>query len=163
MKTKKTPNSHQAPTRRFLRAALMYALVGLMIVTAPALGAVVAAIGVWHSILAWSIYPSALALAVLLVATALIYSHKKADLALLALVTVGTAAGLLIETQTRFQLLGWAQALAAKPGWLPALLALMSIALVLIYIHRMISARADRKSPNLDTTLPSTLREPAVH
>jgi len=75
--TTQSPNASRPGGLALLNNTLLCTLACLLILIAPLLGLMVAAIGAWHAIVAGSIFYLPLGLAVVLAALAIVQSHKK--------------------------------------------------------------------------------------
>lgn len=111
----------------------LFGLALSLIVLAPALGAVAAAVVVWQALLAGSIWYMPLGLVLVLAAIAMVQSHKPFDLALLGLVIVAVIAWFMADALQQGRLVDALLALAPQTGLMFTLLVMMLAALVLIH------------------------------
>lgn len=127
-----------------LKNTILYSLALLLVVMAPLLGLVAAGTAIWYATLAGSMLYMPLGLIIVLAILAILHSHKKGDLALLALLLTGVSAWFLANAETRAAALEWLSAVADQTALLIGLLVLAVIALGLIYTLRLVAARAMR-------------------
>lgn len=125
--------SHKRPRTTRL---LLYGLAITLIVLSPVLGMVAAAIAVWQSLAAGSIWYMPMGLTLVLAAIALVQSHKLFDLVLLGLVVVALIAWFAAGTLQQDRLLDGILTLSRQPPLLVGVLCVMIPALVLIHMVR---------------------------
>lgn len=123
-------------TRSRTASLLLYGMALSLVVLAPALGAIAAAVAVWQALLAGSVWYMPLGLVLVLATIAMVNSHKPFDLALLGLVVASVVAWFLAGTQNRDRLVDALLALAPHTALMYGLLMMMLAALVLIHAAR---------------------------
>lgn len=163
MTTTQLSTARQTTAIAHLGNIALYTMALLLVMAAPLLGVAAAAFGAWQAIVAGSLLYLAPAVIIVLIALSILQSHKKGDLALLALVLTATAGWFMIEAQTRAGLLEWSTALPAHRGLLIGLLVLMVVALALIYAYRFNAARAIRSGLREVDTRASATSTPERH
>lgn len=115
---------------------LLYGLALSLVVLAPVLGALAAAVAVWQALLAGSIWYMPLGLVLVLGAIAMVYSHKLFDLVVLSLVVIAVIAWFMADTLQQGRLVDILLALAPQTGLMSGLLVTMLVAVVLIHAAR---------------------------
>ena len=115
---------------------LLYGLALSLVLLAPALGVLAAAVAVWQALLAGSIWYMPLGLLMVLAAIAMVQSHKAFDLALLGLVAVAVIAWFRADSLQQGRLLDGIQALALQTHLMAGVLLVMIVALVLVHAAR---------------------------
>ncbi len=123
-------------TRSRTASLLLFGLALSLVLLAPVLGVLAAAVGVWQALVAGSIWYMPLGLLMVLGAIALMQSHKPFDLALLGLVTVAVIAWLMADDPQQARLLDALLALEPQTGLMSGLLVIMLVALVMIHAAR---------------------------
>ena len=123
---------------------IQFALALLLVLVAPLLGLLAAAIGTWHAIVAGSIFYLPLGLVIVLMVLAIIQCHKTGDIALLTVMVAGAVTWFLAGGQTQTRLLEWVESLVGRTELLAGLLVLMVMWLVMLYTFRLVPARATR-------------------
>ena len=113
-----------------------------MILMAPPLGIFAALILVWHAIIAGSLPFAVIALGIGLVTVSIVQSHRKRDLALLAVMSICAASWFLIGTTVQTHFLEWGARLADRTNILCGLLILIVIWIGLVYWVRHARARS---------------------
>jgi hypothetical protein len=124
------------PTRSRTATVLLYGLALSLVLLAPLLGILAAAVAVWQALLAGSIWYMPLGLFLVLAAIAMVYSHKLFDLALLGLMIVAAVTWSMADALQQSRLLDALLALASQTGLMSGLLVMMLVALVLIHVAR---------------------------
>ena len=115
---------------------LLYGLALSLVLLAPLLGILAAAVAVWQALLAGSIWYMPLGLALVLSTIAIIQSHKPFDLALLGLMTVAMIAWFMADALQQARLVETLLVLVSQTGLMAGLLVTMLIALVMIHLAR---------------------------
>lgn len=123
-------------TRSRTATALLYGLALVLVLLAPLLGALAAAVAIWQALLAGSIWYMPLGLVLVLAAIAMVHSHKLFDVALLGLVIVAVVAWFMAGALQQGRLVDALLALAPQTGLMSGLLVMMLVALVLIHVAR---------------------------
>ena len=123
-------------TQSRIVSLLLYLLALSLVLMAPALGMLAAAVAVWHALLAGSIWYMPLGLVMVLATIAMVYSHKLFDLALLGLATVGVIAWFMADSLKQARLAESLLVLAPQTGLMSGLLVIMLVALVMIHAAR---------------------------
>jgi hypothetical protein len=123
-------------TQSRIVSLLLYLLALSLVLMAPALGMLAAAVAVWHALLAGSIWYMPLGLVMVLATIAVVYSHKLFDLALLGLATVGLIAWFMADSLQQARLVESLLVLAPQTGLMSGLLVIMLVALVMIHAAR---------------------------
>lgn len=130
-------NTMLSPRKRSRIAhLLLYGLALSLVLLAPVLGVLAAAVAVWQALLAGSFWYMPLGLVLALAIVAMVQSHKLFDLALLGLVVLTAIAWLLADTLLKGRVLDGLIALAPQTSLMYGLLAIMLVALVLIHVAR---------------------------
>ncbi len=124
------------PKRTWSVNLLLYGMALSLVLLAPMLGALAAAVAFWQALLAGSIWYLPLGLVLVLAAIAMVYSHKLFDLALLGLVVVAVIAWFMADAPQQGRLLEVLLTLAPKTGLMAGLLVIMVGALMLIHAAR---------------------------
>ena len=124
------------PKRTWSANLLLYGLALSLVLLAPVLGALAAAVAFWQALLAGSIWYLPLGLVLVLAAIAMVYSHKLFDLALLGLVVVAAITWFKVDSPLQGRLLDAIEALAPQTGLMTGVLVVMVLALVLIHVAR---------------------------
>ncbi len=130
-------NTITPPRTRSRTASLL--LLGLalsLVVLAPALGAVAAAIAVWQALLAGSIWYMPLGLVLVLAGISMMQSHKLFDLALLGLLVVAVTGLFMADALQRARMVDALLAMAGQTVLMSGLLVMMLAALALIHAAR---------------------------
>lgn len=123
-------------TRSKTTSLLLYGLAITLVVLAPAMGAVAAAVAFWQALLAGSVWYMPIGLVLVLAAIAVMQSHKPFDLAVLGLVIVAPLAWFSASPRQQEQLLNAVLALPSRTLLLGGVLPVMILALVLIHAAR---------------------------
>lgn len=130
-------NTITPPRTRSRTASLL--LLGLalsLVVLAPALGAVAAAIAVWQALLAGSIWYMPLGLVLVLAGISMMQSHKLFDLALLGLLVIAVTGLFMADALQRARMVDALLAMAGQTVLMSGLLVMMLAALALIHAAR---------------------------
>jgi hypothetical protein len=130
-------NTMLTPSKRSRTASvLMHSLALILVMLAPVLGLLAAAVAAWHAIVAGSIWYLPLALVIVLAAIAMIQSHKPFDLALLGLVVVAAFSWFMADSLQQVRLFDSILSLVPRTYLLGTILLVMVVALVLIHTVR---------------------------
>jgi hypothetical protein len=124
------------PTRSRTASLLLHGLALSLVLMAPVLGVLAAAVALWQALLAGSIWYMPLGLVLVLGTIALVYSHKLFDLVLLGLLVVALIAWSMADAVQQGRVLDALLALPPRTGLMAGLLAMMVVALVLIHAAR---------------------------
>ena len=124
------------PKRTWSVNLLLYGLALSLVLMAPVLGALAAAVAFWQALLAGSIWYMPLGLVLVLAAIALANSHKLFDLALLGLVVVAVIAWFMADALQQARLVETLLVLVSQTGLMTGLLVMMVVTLVLIHSAR---------------------------
>ena len=130
--------------RKRSRAAslLLYALALLLVVLAPVLGVLAAAVAVWQSLMAGSIWYMPLGLVMVFAVIAMVQTHKPFDLVVLGLVVVAVITWFRADTMQQGRLLDAIHTLAQQPHLMAGMLLVMIMALVVVHATRRFGSPA---------------------
>lgn len=95
---------------------VLYGLALVLVLLAPILGMLVAAVAAWHAVLAQSIILLPLGLFLVLVILSVYQRHGRSDLAVLSLMLAATASWFLLDSQARIEMLKWGGCASASGG-----------------------------------------------
>lgn len=130
-------NMMPPPSKRTWTAnLLLYGLALSLLLLAPMLGMLAAAISTWQALLVGSIWYMPLGLVMMLAAIAMAQSHKAFDLALLGLVVVAVIAWVMSDSPLKGHVLDVIQTMAPRTGLMAGVLLVMIPVLVLIHVAR---------------------------
>jgi len=121
----------QTQDRSRAASLVAYGLALSLVLLAPLLGAVVAAVAVWQALLAGSIWYAALGLVLVLSVIAMVQSHRLFDLAVLGLAVAVMVTWFATDSAHQSRLLEVSQALTVETR----LMAGVATVLTLILIH----------------------------
>lgn len=124
------------PKRTWTASPLLYGLALALLLLAPMLGMLAAAISTWQALLVGSIWYMPLGLVMMLAAIAIVQSHKPFDLALLGLVVVAVIAWFMSDSLLQGHVLDALQTMAPRTGLMTGALLVMILALALIHAAR---------------------------
>lgn len=130
------------PRRSRIAHLLLYVLALSLVLIAPVLGMLAAAVAVWHALLAGSIWYMPLGLVLVLATIAMIQSHKPFDLALLGLVIVTVITWFRMDPLQQSRLLDAMQTLAQQTHLMAGVLLAMILALVVLHATRQFGSPA---------------------
>jgi cbb3-type cytochrome oxidase subunit 3 len=123
---------------------VLYGLALVLVLLAPILGMLVAAVAAWHAVLAQSIVLLPLGLFLVLVILSVYQRHGRSDLTVLSLMLAATASWFLLDSQARIEMLKWGGALVLPVELLVGALAVMVLLLVLLFVSRFSAQRKRR-------------------
>lgn len=130
-------NTMFSPRKRSRTASLLlYGLALTLVLLAPVIGAVAAAVAVWQALLAGSVWYMPIGLVLVLAAIAIVQSHKPFDLAVFGLVVVTLLAWFSTNARRQGELLDAIVTLSPRTPLLAGALLVMVVALVLIHTAR---------------------------